>query len=597
MSATANTITENIRTATRARIKRGSAIARREMNRLDAQVIDQLTSVYQRAVDELQTAIRSYAGIDGNIKLASMQQLLTQSQQILGQLNIARDQLLTGGLTSAAELGASAYSGAMEGQFLTRSALEAVTFVQHFVGADGLQLSDRIWRLNNHASQMVSDAISNAVVQGHSASQATNDFLSRGEPVPAEVAGKLNAARADTLARTVGRDLMNTGSPRYNAMRVFRTEINRAHGEAYMSTGSDHPDFAGWRFLLSPAHPEPDICDMHARANVHGLGPGVYPSRERCPWPAHPNTLSYVEIVFKDEITEGDSAGQQNRLDWLKTQPGSIQESVLNSRKKRAALNIGLLKENEINTPWQVLKEKYQRKGVDLEKLVLPPPPPVTQTGATIVTGMERGAFESYADDAFRYAPAEVNQLIKNLRKPATIEIVPKGSSWYTGDRLHLAQTSMKSRSGFHSMHDVYRHEYGHFVDYWLYSENGRITLPASSLPGSQGGLKTAIDAARKQLRSRAAGAVEKQQQINDFLRNQMDMNLADLFGALTKNRLGWGHSARYLSRPGFSETEVFANLFDIYSRNDRGAWNFVSTELPDLAEDFTNLIQSEAAR
>ena len=33
--------------------------------------------------------------------------------------------------------------------------------------------------------------------------------------------------------------------------RVFRTEINRAHGEAYMAAGEGTPGFAGWRFLLS----------------------------------------------------------------------------------------------------------------------------------------------------------------------------------------------------------------------------------------------------------------------------------------------------------------------------------------------------------
>lgn len=48
-----------------------------------------------------------------------------------------------------------------------------------------------------------------------------------------------------------------------SAMRVFRTEINRAHGEAYMMTGEDLPGFAGWRYPLSPADSKPDIRNLY----------------------------------------------------------------------------------------------------------------------------------------------------------------------------------------------------------------------------------------------------------------------------------------------------------------------------------------------
>lgn len=57
----------------------------------------------------------------------------------------------------------------------------------------------------------------------------------------------------------------------------------------------------GLRFMLSPRHPRVDICDEHAAADLYGLGQGVYPVDE-CPWPAHPNTFSYTEAVYRDEI-------------------------------------------------------------------------------------------------------------------------------------------------------------------------------------------------------------------------------------------------------------------------------------------------------
>lgn len=369
MSTSATSVRDNIRTTTKARIKRASASARKQMNRFDSETLKHLDEIYRRAISDLQEIILSYADTSGNLKLETLQQLLNQAQQRLGQLNIIRDRLLIESINTAASIGAQPFVGEFSDGVLSRIADDAVQFTNNFIGKDGLQLSDRIWRVNNHASEIVGNAINNAVIQGQSASQAASDFLSQGQPVPADVASKINAASASGVAKIVGKDLIASGSPRSNALRLFRTEINRAHGEAYMMTGQNHPDFIGWKFLLSPRHPEPDICDMHAKANIFGLGPGVYPSRKRNPWPAHPNTLSYTEIVFSDEVSAEDKKAKESRLQWLKKQSGGVQESVLNSRKKRAALQRGILRENEINTPWAVLKKRYKRNGKNTDDL------------------------------------------------------------------------------------------------------------------------------------------------------------------------------------------------------------------------------------
>ena len=81
----------------------------------------------------------------------------------------------------------------------------------------------------------------------------------------------------------------------------LRTEINRAHGERYKQLARADENVIGLRFMLSPRHPRVDICDEHAAADLYGLGQGVYPVDE-CPWPAHPNTFSYTEAVYRDEI-------------------------------------------------------------------------------------------------------------------------------------------------------------------------------------------------------------------------------------------------------------------------------------------------------
>ncbi|MCW8830556.1 MAG: hypothetical protein OQK32_03440 [Gammaproteobacteria bacterium] len=492
MPTTTKKLTENTRTATRARIKRGSALARMQMNRFDRETLEQLDQIYSRAIDELQATIRSYAGIDGNLRLDTLNQLLNQSQQRLGELNAARDALLSNSLGTAASVGVSPFVGEFSDGVLSRIADEAVQFTNNFIGADGLQLSDRIWRVNNHATEMVGNAINNAVIQGHSASQAANDFLRRGEAVPADVAAKMNMANADGVAKRLGRDLMASGSPRANAMRLFRTEINRAHGEAYMMTGEDHPEFAGWKFLLSPRHPEADICDMHARANIHGLGPGVYPSRKRCPWPAHPNTLSYTDIVFIDEVTAEDKAGKESRLDWLKKQPPGVQESVLNSRKKRAALQSGILRENEIATPWNVLKKKYQRKGINVDDLQVVP-----GTSNVIEPGLGRlvpvGAPVSDALQAVGYKKVTANVLdtIDRIHGDGRLPVIPvhrTASRKYYGAYRSIRYTNRAvdiriAQIGDHKDFTL-AHEIGHFIDQQGLPGNGFSSVNSAALAG-----------------------------------------------------------------------------------------------------------------
>ena len=354
----------NPRTTVKAAIKRASAAARASMRQLDRDLQKQVADVYKQASVELQQLIMGYADSGGSVRLEVMRDLLGQVNQRLNQLTATRNQLLDEGLAQAAQLGVQPFATSTE--FITRAADDALNFVVNFVHKDGLQLSDRLWRLDNGAQQAVGDAIKQAVIQGKSASQAANDFMQRGQPVPTDIIKKQGAANANRIARETGAQLLRVdGNPRDHALGVFRTEINRAHGEAYMLGGEEHPDFGGWKFLLSPRHPRKDICDMHASVNRYGLGPGVYPSREKTPWPAHPKTLSFVEIVFIDEITDEDREGKEDRITWLKKQPSWVQESVLNSRKKRAALQRDVLKENEIATPWRVLKKRYERRGHD----------------------------------------------------------------------------------------------------------------------------------------------------------------------------------------------------------------------------------------
>lgn len=362
-------LAENARTATQATIKRASAAARADMNALDARILDELIAIYQRAASDLHAAVLSYAGRDGTIRLEVLQSLLQQANERLQAMERARNELLSGALVQAAALGSAPLVTVSTSDSLTRISDDAVRFVRGFVAADGLQLSDRLWRLDQGAREAVARAIQSAVVQGYSASQAVNEFLMNGTTPPTELIDKSRAGNAVRIAGDVRAQLLTgEGNARDNALRVFRTELNRAHGEAYGVAALDAPDFAGFRYLLSPSHPRPDICDLHAHANLYGLGPGVYPDRQRLPWPAHPNTLSYFEIVFLDEISASDRAGVETRTQWLQRQNTQRQVDVLGQAKQRA-FAAGHLSENEFTTPWRVVRARLAGQGIDIDPL------------------------------------------------------------------------------------------------------------------------------------------------------------------------------------------------------------------------------------
>lgn len=467
----------NRRTATKAAIRRASAAARTEMNALDAKALEKLAAVYRQAANDIQDAIRNHAAVDGNLRLDVLRNLLNQANARLGLLEQARNDLFGAELLAAAQLGARPFAGQI-GTDLVRVANEAVQFVHSFIAEDGLQISDRIWRVDRHARDVVGQAIESAIIQGHSASRAAQDFLSRGQPVPADIAEKMGLASASRVARVTGDALMTgEGAPYDNALRLFRTELNRAHGEAYRAAAFDHPDVVGTRFLLSPNHPKTDVCDLHASVNRYGLGPGVYP-KGKSPWPAHPNTLSYEEVVFADEVTDADRAGKENRIEWLKDQPPGVQAAVLGGYKKRAALEAGVLAENEIATPWRVLKDVYTRRGIDVDSLttdIAEPASNLPNARAAVGPRSAPGAPVSSAlrIEAHRDVAGHALNVIDSVHGDGSLPRIPirnaPSSAGYFGAYQYTHDdeaVNILVRAGGDHKELTLVHEIGHFLDH-----------------------------------------------------------------------------------------------------------------------------------
>ena len=362
---------------TPAAIRRASQQARNAMYELDRTTSAELRKDYEHAAQAVRLAIAQAAGPDDLVRREHLQGLLRQIEDILQRMGLARDAVLTGALEQAATLGVRPYTlqgvGAVGGSTAVldsaaamRISEAAVEFVASFRMADGLTLSDRLWQLDMGAKEVLQRAISNAVVQGWSAQKAVADLVYGGKPVPPELAATLGRARQGALLNLAdlltGGETGADGSELWKAERVMRTEINRAHGEAYAESAQRTPGFAGFRYLLSPRHPEHDICDLLASQNLHGLGPGVYPDRERTPWPAHPNTLSFLEVVFEDEVTDADRAGKETELQALQRLGPAVREGVLGVTKA-AYFDQGLLRRGMLRSPLRVVNERLTRQG------------------------------------------------------------------------------------------------------------------------------------------------------------------------------------------------------------------------------------------
>lgn len=369
MPSLAETLSPRPDAQRRAAIRRASRQARLQLRRDDKQLRDQLRAMYHRAANRIEQRIREAASSDNQIALSQLAALRSNIETEIAALGNDRGELFDAAITSAANNGAGPFDAEIGGR-LNAIAADTVRFIRTYVEEDGLQLSERFWKTDQASRARIVEGLEQAIISGESANAAAREFLANGQAVPPEIRRKMGAANAEELAKLPGRALLKGDDEAAALARVqmiFRTEINRAHGEAFRTASLETDGVIGMRFLLSANHPRPDICDMHASVNRYGLGPGVYPA-DKSPWPAHPNTFSFEEPVFDDEVTDEDRAGQETRIDWLKNQPARTQAAVLGSGNKVAALRSGVLKEGQINTPWKVLKVRYQRQGIDIDQ-------------------------------------------------------------------------------------------------------------------------------------------------------------------------------------------------------------------------------------
>jgi NAD+--asparagine ADP-ribosyltransferase len=107
---------------------------------------------------------------------------------------------------------------------------------------------------------------------------------------------------------------------RYNATRLAHTESRKAFTLQSVVAMDEDQDVVAYRYKLGnyQGH-HTDVCDLYSKADLFGLGKGIYPKGLATPPPVHPWCRCQLIPVFGSEIKSGKfkESGITNYLDSL----------------------------------------------------------------------------------------------------------------------------------------------------------------------------------------------------------------------------------------------------------------------------------------
>ena len=169
----------------------------------------------------------------------------------------------------------------------------ALQVAQSRVYSDGLNLSQRIWRLEQGSMQAIRNTIATGMAQRTSAvelAQQLEGQLNAGEDWPRWTRARLSKMDARERAQDAkgllssARDVPAGGSSgiSYNALRLARNEIQTANHAVTSDIAIHSPWVTGRKVVLSPAHPKSDICDEYAAGGPYESNANFLPLHPQC---------------------------------------------------------------------------------------------------------------------------------------------------------------------------------------------------------------------------------------------------------------------------------------------------------------------------
>lgn len=155
---------------------------------------------------------------------------------------------------------------------------------------------------------------------------------------------------------------------RHAAHRIAKTELVRAYHDGFLARYQDDEEVIAYKWCLSGRHKLHDICDVHANANLYGLGKGIYPKDKLPMLPAHPYCMCHLKPVYKGTV---DESQYKENID----KGGREYIDKLSSRELKSLFNKeDLEKYRQGKTPWTELARGYTGKHTS-SRVEAPPKP------------------------------------------------------------------------------------------------------------------------------------------------------------------------------------------------------------------------------
>jgi hypothetical protein len=175
-----------------------------------------------------------------------------------------------------------------------------------YLYGDGLNLSQRIWQVDNEARSMIGQILINGVQSQKSAYQLAQElevYLGANQDCPRWTSTRLYKMTKKDIAGgdlrgLVSGDACDGQGVAYNALRLARTEIQKIHALATDRVMAASPWVDKEQVNLSKGHTEEDECDQVIADGENG--DGVYPVGT-IELPIHPNCLCYKTSVLVPE--------------------------------------------------------------------------------------------------------------------------------------------------------------------------------------------------------------------------------------------------------------------------------------------------------
>ena len=231
-----------------------------------------------------------------------------------GVMAVRHERLLAAPLSQATspQIGESARFGGNEltegiedGVFKPQIEILLQAASEWFYG-DSQNLSGRIWRIDGEGRTAINNALMKGIADGDSAwniAKNLEEFLGAGQDCPRWTSTRLYGRTAsdksagDTTGLLSGNDCDGRGVS-YNALRLARTEIQKAHALATDKVMAAQPWVEMEACHLSASHPEADECDDIVEGG--DKNDGVYPVGTK-KYPLHPHCFCYKTAVMMDE--------------------------------------------------------------------------------------------------------------------------------------------------------------------------------------------------------------------------------------------------------------------------------------------------------